>query len=224
VQANQILSDMEALDMAPDFDVFGSISEALCAILPLSQSVRGNGQLSTQEIAEVNNQSVAMTKAMFCRLVTGHGSFSELANGRPNLAIPPPYCVLAFVRVLGLVGDQKAMMTVLQWMCQSADLLDATARESLTGRRKLRLVLVTIRIFLERLWADDCFLQDRPVARINGPVSPSPDTQHAKELVERIPQWDGWPRDEEVRDLFLTTPEFSRWTRRLKVREALGVP
>ncbi|KAJ5341410.1 hypothetical protein N7541_010534 [Penicillium brevicompactum] len=106
------------------------------------------------------------------------------------LHTPSPATLHAFVRAMGLIGDDEGLLHLLQWMSQSADVLRDAADEHSNGDRMMHRTLVAIRVFLER----------RHERTVDHRV-PSDVVQEAYDLVRRT-GWD-WPSDAEVEDYCL---------------------
>lgn len=82
----------------------------------------------------------------------------------------------AYVRCMGLVEDHDEVISTLRWMAKYHEELHKGAERSQNGIRLLRRTLVAIRVFLDG----------------------SSHAAKAKELMEEVGIWDGWPSDAEV--------------------------
>jgi len=82
----------------------------------------------------------------------------------------------AYVRCMGLVRDYTEILSMLRWMVKYHQELQHVATRSENGPRLLRHTLTAARVF------------------IGGTLH----EQEAKELVESVASWDGWPSDVEL--------------------------
>ena len=114
------------------------------------------------------------------------------------LHVPSPAVLHAFVRALGIAGDNTGLLNLLQWMSNHASTLKEAADEYLNGERVMRRTLVAARVFIEGPPWGQPSLHD-----LNDPqklVFPDVLAEKAYDIITEMPLWDGWPSDEEVRD------------------------
>lgn len=82
----------------------------------------------------------------------------------------------AYVRCMGVVENHDEIISTLRWMVKYHEELQKVAERSQNGLRLLRRALVAIRVFLDG----------------------SSHAAKAKDLMEEVGIWDGWPSDAEV--------------------------
>jgi hypothetical protein len=132
-------------------------------------------------------------KAEFERLVLPASGMPDLAeqsifvaghrdNSQPSipqgLHVPSFVTLHSFVGALGMAGDDEALLHLLRWMSRSAAELGEASMERQNGSKNIRLTLVAIRMYLERLRSDS-------------------NLQEAFNIISQTPGWE-WPSDEEV--------------------------
>ena len=146
----------------------------------------------------------------------------------PLFQVPPPAILHAFVRALGLAEDVDGLLSLLRWISQHAQTLQAASEEHLNGERMMRRTLVATRMFLEGYWGRggwesyrwyDTLEQDEyehehehehehsgdfPEAFEESPdeglVFADPNLQEAYDIVVATPVLGPWPTAEEVRE------------------------
>lgn len=139
----------------------------------------------------------------------------------PLFQVPSPAILHAFVRALGLAEDVDGLLSLLRWMSQHAQTLQAASEEHLNGERMMRRTLVATRMFLEGYWGRggwesyrwyDTLEQDEHEHRSEFPedyeeespeeelVFADPNLQEAYDIVVATPSLGPWPTAEEVRD------------------------
>jgi len=82
----------------------------------------------------------------------------------------------AYVRVLGFTQDYEEMISVLRWMVDNHEALNANAQQSRNGPKLLRRVIVAIKVFCDNTDYE----------------------AEAQKLVNAVEMWDGWPGDFEA--------------------------
>ncbi|TVY41887.1 hypothetical protein LOCC1_G005125 [Lachnellula occidentalis] len=82
----------------------------------------------------------------------------------------------AYIRALGVAGEYKEMIAVLEWMVRNQEELNFVAQQSRNGPKLLRRAILAIKVF--------CGGTD------NG--------EKARKLVDSVEPWDGWPGDYEA--------------------------
>ena len=214
----RVYRDMVELDLAYNSKTIEVLCDRLCDFLP---AVRGLDGWSSRT---VNQKCLRLVKSLFSKTVIGTTYFERLSTSEAVLTIPSPFSLLSYARVLGLANDRKGLVDLLQWMAGHASALDVKARQTLSGRWKLRSVIVITRVFLERLWDDEHFLQGYPPRNNTLAGSNQELLKRAKDIVEKVPEWNGWPTDEEARMACWVPPGSYDWKTRLKDRETRGLP
>ena len=114
------------------------------------------------------------------------------------LTIPGPSALHAYARVLGLVRDYDALLTLLRWMQDYAPELQAVADESRNGQSLLRRTLIATRVFLERSWNSAPEHDGDGNSQESMDSAPDHVIQQVYEIVEGMDGWGGWPTDDEV--------------------------
>lgn len=129
---------------------------------------------------------------------------SEETSTSPQETVPsmlhvPSSAVLhAFVRALGIAGDNTGLLNLLQWMSNHASTLKEAADEYLNGERMMRRTLVAARVFIEGPpWGQPSLRDSNDPEKL---VFPDVLVEEAYDIITETPLWDGWPSDEEVRD------------------------
>lgn len=110
------------------------------------------------------------------------------------LATPKPAQLHAYIRALGLFGDNEGILSLAQWMRTHHWELNKSAAEELGGSRRMRRVFVAMRLLLEQPNRD-------PVLRMISTTFPAANIELI-ELVARevagVDEWGGWPTLQEV--------------------------
>ncbi|KAI9743225.1 MAG: hypothetical protein M1818_003071 [Claussenomyces sp. TS43310] len=88
----------------------------------------------------------------------------------------------AYVRILGLLGDTKEILSVARWMADNQGQLELVALTARNGRKLLHRVLVAMRVFLER---DD---------------SSEAEMDELRDCLTKMEVWGGWPSDEDTEE------------------------
>ncbi|ODM19303.1 hypothetical protein SI65_05920 [Aspergillus cristatus] len=114
------------------------------------------------------------------------------------LHVPSPAVLHAFVRALGIAGDNTGLLSILQWMSNHASTLKEAADEYLNGERMMRRTLVAARVFVEGPpWGKPSLRDSNDPEKL---VFPDVLVEEAYDIITETPLWDGWPSDEEVRE------------------------
>ena len=113
----------------------------------------------------------------------------------PNYLTVPKAAVLhKYVRALGILCDHEGIYSLLQWMVRAANELHELQDTQLSGRRHMRQLIVSLRVWLE-CPSRDFVLADRGV--VLGPADLDL-VQLAQQDVEQVRRWGGWPSDSDV--------------------------
>ncbi|KAL2356013.1 hypothetical protein BJ546DRAFT_839421 [Cryomyces antarcticus] len=172
----------------------------------------GSSTKALQEATEVLNKGSTYIKVLFRSLV-GVGRMSDVAEvydtvgGDPERPIPRllagihPVVLHSYVRALGRLGDCQGLLELAEWMAEYQEELNENIQEANNGRRTMRLVLTSMRVFLDGTWE-----RHQPGGTLAR--RPSGDSVVADELLEKVidlvdgvPGWGGWATDEEA-DLY----------------------
>lgn len=205
-RVEQIVSDMRNIQISLDFKSFEIISSALCDVLP-------------DAITDLNQKCLTLIKPMFSRLISLSTTFDNLPRSTTRLSTPPPFTLLTLVRILGLTSDIPSMLTLLQWMSIHYKDLTFTASQTSSGPRKLRDVLVTLRIYMERLWDDERFLRGAPSSTSSSSSRTKDLISQAKEIVNGTTVMGGWPTDDECREFcWISDGVVNDWKERMRFR------
>jgi hypothetical protein len=131
------------------------------------------------------------------------------------LAVPEPALLHAYVRALGWHGSHDRILRALKWMIRHQEELAEVSDRARNGPNIMRRTIVATRVFLERSWlsanslldydyaAQDAFaraeIEDKPEAlkRLEAPAY-EVQVEEARQLVESVSAWGGWPSDYEV--------------------------
>ncbi|KAI1997345.1 hypothetical protein LOZ53_000705 [Ophidiomyces ophidiicola] len=126
--------------------------------------------------------------------------------------VPNPSTIHAFVRVLGLAADFESVLSLLKWMSQNSAELRRVAKELLGGDRAMRLVVIAVRVYIEKHIFDsdyerppiDQHLNEDVQAQSAGAVSeasapPQSYLQEARDIIENSELFSPWATDTEVR-------------------------
>lgn len=121
----------------------------------------------------------------------------RIANLLPHLLYTPsPATIHLLVRLLGVIEDKRAILNLLRWMSMYNREIEAKTTELANGPRQFRKVLIAVRIVME---------SDSVPFLSSSDVTPLADIKsnhviNAKEIVEGVDTWGGWPTDEEVEE------------------------
>jgi hypothetical protein len=141
------------------------------------------------------------------------GLGEDATNRKPPdiLEIPSPAILHAYVRALGWMAYYNGLLRVTRWMVENKTEVVERSQLDRSGKERMRLVLVALRVFLERSFlSEDERQHDRKhvagtVQRETGmqPLrlllsAPEEVLSEVRELVESVDEWGGWPTDEEV--------------------------
>ncbi|MCJ1372991.1 hypothetical protein MMC20_004217 [Loxospora ochrophaea] len=119
------------------------------------------------------------------------------------LEVPSPAQLHVFIRVLGLSQDYKGISELIKWMAVFAPELKAVFDELSSGPKMMKRSLTAVRLFLERSWESGEKHYAVGFENVSETASISQDErehirQEVCEIVEKNPEWGGWPTDEEV--------------------------
>lgn len=207
------------------------------------ETSRANGQAFSRFYFKSPHPSILQCKEQFQSLVLPLGSTifehsktesssckpssSRKSNKRPDLLnIPSFHTLHLLIRTFGARRDSTGLRSLLQWMQAYASDLDQGASEVSNGPRLRRLAIVAMRVYLERTWERDLFVN--AACRDFGtqhPIPPgiskgsrgwkilksadcdivsksdAPKTNNMTSvvgIVESVRSWGGWPSDKEV--------------------------
>ncbi|TKA73906.1 hypothetical protein B0A49_05023 [Cryomyces minteri] len=169
----------------------------------------GSSTKVLQEATEVLTKGSTYIKVLF-RALVGVGRMSDVAEvydtvgGDPERPIPRvlagihPVVLHSYVRALGRLGDRQGLLELAEWMAEYQEELNENIREANNGRRTLRLVLTSMRVFLDGTW--ERHQPGGTLARRPSGESVVPDELLEKVigLVDNVPEWGGWATDEEA--------------------------
>ncbi|CAK4001613.1 Hypothetical predicted protein [Lecanosticta acicola] len=194
----------------------------------LNDKTRSFAMLQRQATSSLRKHSIEnRLKKKFRVLVGDVREANELEQktlsaspGLPSLlTVPGPALLHAYIRALGWLGDHQGLLDTVYWMRDHE--VELTDRQNMDrqGQNLMRKAIVALRVFLERGWiggndtaaaaieptGDDeegegaapLDMTGRILLRIRSPASPEL-IDAAREAVESISGWQGWPTDEEV--------------------------
>ncbi|KAI9707648.1 MAG: hypothetical protein M1836_000609 [Candelina mexicana] len=143
------------------------------------------------------NLSYLDSKLCFPFPITFDGSTNPSSTIPALLAVPTPSHLHAYVRVLGLSQQYEGILALTQWMAKYVTELFTVADAASSGERTFRRTIVSVRVFLERNWETDWRQGKRGIQECG--FSASEDVlSKAKETIDGIECWGGWPEDDEV--------------------------
>ena len=161
----------------------------------LFESLTGSQGLHTQdELAEVEIVGVQERKR----------------SGLPQMlssVVQPPH-LHAYIRVLGQLNDERALLELGEWMAHFSRDLEAMAREREQGQRHLRHSIVALRVFFEIATQKRIHTHNLPsvldddedeAGRTEEPAVLFTD-ERMKRLIESVPGLGGWPTDSEIKE------------------------
>ncbi|KAK5689783.1 hypothetical protein LTR17_026149 [Elasticomyces elasticus] len=145
-----------------------------------------------------------------------HGSATRAPL--PLLRVPSASLLHAYVRALGWAGEHSLLLELVQWMVLRKEDLHVQWEQERNGREALRLVIVALRVFLERTWLISVVRNSRrsgtelvhnnmgafssnprpgPLQMLETPA-PAEIIAEVKALLDGVGEWPSWPTDEEV--------------------------
>ncbi|OCK81477.1 hypothetical protein K432DRAFT_326163 [Lepidopterella palustris CBS 459.81] len=137
-------------------------------------------------------RSPAYIRTLFHSLV-GRSSASEELGQRSSAArlftTPGPAVLHSYVRALGLLRDYEGLYSFAQWMAEFHLELTQRASSQSGGPAALRRTLIALRVYLERNW------DSSPDERSSAPKEL---VALVRERVESVPEWEGWPKIDEL--------------------------
>ena len=199
----RLLFSMGNAGIVIEFDIFQTICPVLEQVMLLSHEICGRKWSRFTNGSELQREANLVAKRLFREMVVApedvrSSLWLPCESDAALLSIPDPAYLPGLVRVLGVAGDTAGIMSLLRWMSRFAAELGSVSDELTHGARMLRCTLVTMRVFLERSWADHhepCKVRDSTRSETQSV------TDEARSLVELHKSWGGWPSDEEVEDL-----------------------
>lgn len=124
----------------------------------------------------------------------------------PLLHVPGPTQIHSFIRALGLLGDHHGLVSLVHWMSVFEFDLDAAVQELSNGEKAQRRCLIALRMFLEGTWVDG--QDDDGASSDEAARAPEELITRARDIVNRIDHWNGWPEDHQI-DAYRQTGRFS---------------
>ncbi|KAF2758104.1 hypothetical protein EJ05DRAFT_500622 [Pseudovirgaria hyperparasitica] len=106
------------------------------------------------------------------------------------LRTPSPRILHHYVRALGALHDVEGIFSLVSFMEWHKDDLQGYTEDIVSGSRDFAKLIVAIRVCIERSW--------RPQNPSNTEANETL-TLLIKQKIESIPQWGGWPDDEQVK-------------------------
>ena len=190
---NSTAHQMSAWDLGSVYD-----TEALD---DLSHSSR-----AMKEADEFLSRGSLFLRSLFQSVVEGRASLPTPATDHnltrtiPRLVdAPHPSVLHAYVRALGFLKDYEGIFWLVKWMVDHHVDLRHAMEESKGAKRHLRILLCAIRVFLERSWGHDFKVKlsdpDKLASR-----APEELVMLVREHIESVPEWGGWPVDEEAEE------------------------
>jgi hypothetical protein len=116
------------------------------------------------------------------------------------LTIPNPSDLHAFARALALYGDFEGIYSLVKWMVSAKDDIQKVAEREVNGRRRFVRCIIGIGALLESPGRDHRLSNVERKDEIKGA------SEELKALVKQdidsVPEWGGWPREDEVEAYF----------------------
>jgi hypothetical protein len=119
-----------------------------------------------------------------------------------HLAIPKAAVLHKYVRALGMLGDHEGIYSLVRWMADASIELHELQSTQLNGPKHLRRLIVALRVWLE-CPSRDLVLADRGIQ-----LEPASEDliELARQEIEHVRRWGGWPSDKAVDDYCRTYP------------------
>ncbi|KAL8788397.1 MAG: hypothetical protein Q9195_007315 [Heterodermia aff. obscurata] len=133
------------------------------------------------------------------------------------LETPSPAHLHPFIRILGLRGDHRGLVELVEWMGEFAPELQTRAEELMNGRRMLRRCLTAAVVFLEQRWLPPEERMQYGEKYNNGtaeefgddagrtiscesidPTKISSLAPRFRRVIDENSDWGGWPSDDEI--------------------------
>ena len=211
--SEDVLRSMLAAGARPDHTTFEHlcdiVMEAGLVVRSHSLDQEDTPVLGAEDQADLRKEAAAamalmargstLLRRQFARLVgleNDRTTWEHEAHARmPNYLTVPKAAVLhKYVRALGILCDHEGIYSLLQWMVRAANELHELQDTQLSGRRHMRQLIVSLRVWLE-CPSRDFVLADRGV--VLGPADLDL-VQLAQQDVEQVRRWGGWPSDSDV--------------------------
>ncbi|CAG8972595.1 hypothetical protein HYALB_00005364 [Hymenoscyphus albidus] len=127
------------------------------------------------------SSALELLKREFAKLVDVQKSVYDLPQHLHRIS---GHNLHLYVRVMGIAGQHEEIIKVLRWTVENYEYLQTASMDSVKEQRHMRKLFMAIRVFLSRTE----FMKE------------------ADDLVEEIPDWEGWASDEEIEE-YVRTPD-----------------
>jgi hypothetical protein len=157
------------------------------------------------EAALLFSQGPSILRRQFARLV---GLDKDRHDDHPNmpshLAIPKAAVLHKYVRALGILGDHEGIYSLVRWMVDASTDLHELQETQVNGRYHLRKLIVALRVWLECPSRD--FVLSEGGIRLGSASNEL--VELARQEVESVKLWGGWPSDAAVEAYCSRSPNY----------------
>lgn len=130
-----------------------------------------------------------------------------------SLAVPNLAALHAFIRALALYGDFEGIYSLVRWMVRAKDEIANVAAREMNGTSKVKKCLLGIRALLEDPGRDHRIMRAEGYYEIQSASEEL--IALVRDEIESVPEWGGWPTDEQVELYYWVAEDSSRngwWT------------